>query len=700
MNLTDNPILKENDDLLNYRHHAKKVQKLIQNSSDYEDTLIIGVYGKWGQGKTSFLNLINDKIDLLVKKRGKGIMKFHFNPWRYNSEDEILFEFFEGLSSKLIHCQKDSLKKAGKKIKTLSRYMKAVKLSATIGVPKAFNTEVTFEPAEILKVLGEDLEGKEPTIEDLKQSIDLLLSKGNYKIVIFIDDIDRLDKEEIYRLLKIIKLNADFKNVVYIIALDKVQVSKAIQNRFGDNHLDGAKFLEKIVNVPIYLPKIEKSDLKRFFEAKLKIIRSYLDYESNEDKNKEFYEILYRSYNLVSFEGPREIVRVLNSFFITAFSIGDEINLSDLFLIEYLKISQEEVFEELRQHHFKPIAGQNMRIHYDDLFKKGLMKNRQNKIWMSDSKISTIINDLFPEKMGKIGGRSVDIEKLNRELRINYKEHYEKYFSYHMDGKISKNIMSSFESAMNRKDNNQAVIILEKLFDSNGVLFFEDKLQSLLTSDKLLNKEYLFKFLFNNKALFETNDKDMFGNTPNIRIIELIGEYLQGEPMVKDKIVGLADMLNYSELCYFTRNFSNSSFKADLEKLIIKKIQILEKHPFFRQPYAPENKMVMSIWSEHFKKSFYDYVNRYTNSKKNFEALIQYFPAYYINRGFGTIDRSNFDYMKSILNLDDLYKKAERFYPELIEKVKQLNSFEDGGINKIEENIQQFIFLYNKDKNS
>ncbi|WP_209400976.1 P-loop NTPase fold protein [Pseudozobellia sp. WGM2] len=448
MNLPDLPIEKDDDDLLNYKHHAKKVQKLIQNTSDIEENLIIGIYGSWGYGKTSYLNLINRNLDLFPKGKGKGIMKFHFNPWRYNSEDEILFEFFEGLSKKLKASQENSLKKAGQFIKSMSRYMKAVKLSATIGIPKSYNTEVTFEPGEILRLMGEDLIGENQGIEELKTEINQLLSQADFKIVITIDDIDRLDREEIYRVLKIIKLNADFKNVIYIVALDKEQVSKAIKNRFGDNKIDGEKFLEKIVNIPIYLPKVEKSDLKVFFQHKLNKVRTLLNYGMNHSKEQEFQEILHKSFNLVSFISPREIIRVLNSFFVSAFSIGNEVNLNDLFLVEYLKVTQDEIYEKLKIQNFsKGIYNITHRIYYKDL---------SDKIDFSSK--TEIIEYLFPKNQGTIGGRDIESEKLNKELRINHKEHYDKYFSYHMVGKISKNILVTFIKAINENDFETALV--------------------------------------------------------------------------------------------------------------------------------------------------------------------------------------------------------------------------------------------------
>ncbi|WP_209400978.1 hypothetical protein [Pseudozobellia sp. WGM2] len=189
----------------------------------------------------------------------------------------------------------------------------------------------------------------------------------------------------------------------------------------------------------------------------------------------------------------------------------------------------------------------------------------------------------------------------------------------------------------------------------------------------------------------------MFGDDLKIRIIELVGEYLNKYP-VEEQINNLAGQLDYKELCYFTRNFSDYSHKNELEKLIIEKVKSRhEELPFF-VPYAPENKMVMSVWSDYDREEFEQYISNSISKKEVLGALLQYFPIHYINKGFGSIDRENYNYMKSLLNLDLLYEKTEIYYPDLITKVKKMNTFSDNGINKIEECIEQFIYIYIREK--
>ena len=342
--LGDNAINKPEEDLFNFKHYAEKVQKLIQLNSSNPEPITIGIYGKWGEGKTSFLNLIENKIDHFEKKEGdKEYLKFHFNPWRYSSEDEMLFDFFDALSKKFYVKENTNLQEVGKWISKYSKYLKAVKISATVGLPKIFNSKVSFDVNEIFQALGEDLGGDKLTLDSLKGKVNETIKRVNFKVVVFIDDLDRLDKEEIYTILKLIKLNANFSNFIFIVNLDSAQVAKAIKHRYGDNIDDGRSFLEKIINIPIHLPRIEEEDLKEFFREKLFQVKTNLGINNTERFEDEFKQI-DMEFSSSYFSSPREIIKVLNSFFIGAFAIAEEINLRDLFWIEFIKIKSGECY--------------------------------------------------------------------------------------------------------------------------------------------------------------------------------------------------------------------------------------------------------------------------------------------------------------------------------------------------------------------
>src|SRR4030095_14332027 len=79
------------------------------------------------------------------------------------------------------------------------------------------------------------------------------LKDSDVRVVIVMDDIDRLDKDEIQAVLKLVKLTGDFSNTAYILAFDEQMVAQALAEKYGSLEA-GRNFLEKIVQVPLNLP--------------------------------------------------------------------------------------------------------------------------------------------------------------------------------------------------------------------------------------------------------------------------------------------------------------------------------------------------------------------------------------------------------------------------------------------------------------
>lgn len=703
--LNDLAITSDKEDIFNFSHYAKKVNKILQRNSSDPETITVGIYGKWGEGKTSFMNLLESYLSVFEEGNldDKRILKYHFNPWRYSTEDEMLFDFFEGLSRTLMIEKNENIKKAGKYILQFSRYLKAIKLSASVGIPGNLKT-ITFEPSEIFKALGEDLIGKDISLEKLKEKIDNTLKLSNYKIAIFIDDIDRLDKDEIYTLLKIVKLNANFKNLIYIISLDAQQVSKAIHHRYGNKPEDGYLFLEKIINIPIYLPRIEKEDLQYFFEKKLSIIKSSL---ALVNKEEDFKKIIF-TFNSYNFDSPRKIIRILNSFFVSALSIGEEVNLEDLFGIEYIKIINENCYQEIKRfqdnsvfNSFKDIIDFNIT---DD--KSGQSSGFRKELLEKYPNTNSIITKLFPEynQNWQQETHHFNPNKLKKELRINTIDHFDKYFTYHTLRKIPEKQIDELIELILLNEEGEAIAIINHLFetlDTHKVIFrLERLLSDIADADK---KAKTLLFFAKQVELIPDIGKDMFGQNFQSRFIEKIATiFNEDESNIQQTILTAASSLDTTSLCYFTRKFNEEkAVKKDLYKMIVDRVK-QERNIFFEVPENMQNKMIMFAWKKSNPQEFSDYIKSTLNAN-NVDLLVRNFPSFWNNTYFGGLSRSNYDFMKSIIDVDFIYVIIKEKYPEKINHIytqeELLNtSMSDMDRSTIEQNIDQFIYWYKLDE--
>lgn len=703
--LGDNPISKSEEDLFNFKHYAEKIQRLIQLNSSNVEPFTIGIYGKWGEGKTSFLNLIENKVDHFEKNEGdKEYLKFHFNPWRFSNEDEMLFDFFDELSKKFYVNKNTNLQLAGKWISKYSKYLKAIKISSSIGIPKRFGT-VSFDVSEVFKALGEDLSGKNITLGSLKNKVNEAIVKANFKVVVFIDDLDRLDKNEIYSILKLIKLNANFSNFIFIVNLDSEQVAKAIKDRYGSDVEDGKLFLEKIINIPIHLPKIEEEDLRFFFEKKLLQISRNLDI--NDKKEKELQEIIY-DFESGTFDSPREILRVLNSFFIGAFGFESEINFRDLFWIEYLKVKEPDLYNILKNYNLfglKAILnGQSMLINFNDDIENfrnesivsydERLNGTRKDIFEKFPKYKQVLNLLFPNK----NEREVDVENFDNNLNVNSVHHFDKYFSFHTNGKVEISKIDKISEYISNKDTLSLKEGLADFFRNNNVEIQKKiyKIQKIIKNSEIENNgKFLFEFLFENLELIPQVE-DGFGENSRLRIIKTIANRLNNSDE-KNFVIELSKKIDDLEMLlgYIISFDRDKPYLQDIEKLFLEKSKekLDGNIAFYNDSENVLNRWFLEYWSKYDPKEFEVYIEKSISNIDNIKHLIRNFSVIFNGKKFGALSEEKFNFMKKSINIDFIFQKINEFDSELIESVDVKNFYFDNyDETTLEHNIKQFIY--------
>lgn len=202
-----------------------------------QESLAIGITGSWGSGKTSFLNNMKKCMEADYRV-------VSFNPWTCTNKEQIISRFFAQMSEEIVG-EDDSLQN------TIYRYRDLV-LDADI------HPSITFL-AKILPAYKKD-----DNVEALRFKIEEAISaEGTKSLAVFIDDLDRLEGDELFEVLRLIRITANFRNVVFIVAYDHDYVCNVLDESKNIKRAD--EYLHKIFHLEVSLPKFENETLLDIF---------------------------------------------------------------------------------------------------------------------------------------------------------------------------------------------------------------------------------------------------------------------------------------------------------------------------------------------------------------------------------------------------------------------------------------------------
>lgn len=327
--ILDNPIKTREDDLLNREPLAIRIAEEISHfSSDgSSESFVVGIEGDWGSGKTSLINLV------LKNLKSSNFLIIKFNPWNFSDQNELITDFFNSIADELEHKEKEKGKDAAKKIRNyFSRLLKRSELAIA---PEASFLGFKLKLGTIYKIGGGN------TLEKQKEAINELLKGIDKRIVVVIDDIDRLDSQETRLVLKLVKMTANFENTIFLLAYDRGRVGKMI----SDKGIPGEEFLKKIVQVSFPLPRVDQEDL---FGILFREIDKIIEVFDNELWDQHRWVNLFESGLRKLFPTVRDIKRYINSLCVDLKVVGkEEVNPVDFLGIEAIRVFAPDVYSAM-----------------------------------------------------------------------------------------------------------------------------------------------------------------------------------------------------------------------------------------------------------------------------------------------------------------------------------------------------------------
>ena len=391
----DRPLESSEQDLLGRAGFAETLAEAISKWQNKE-SVVIGLYGPWGSGKSSLKNFAIQKL----REKEKRPHVIEFNPWRWKDLDDLAAVFFDaleaGLKQVLLHASKQDegtdgdAKDAGEDrgepytvpeewrplLRLFGRYkwrllryagrsLKASSVPVAATNPALAGSMAGLgTAAEVATDIGEALESRrsaslpngseeDPSsrtpLEAVKRRLSTEIRRLPTPILVVVDDVDRLEQREIVLLFQLIKATCDLPNMIYLVLCDRENVEAALETVASGR---GSEYLRKIVQVPLNVPPIAKPDLDRLLIEELAPL-AHLD--QLEDNERARWEALYRRAVLPCFRSVRDIRRFMSSLtfygnLLTNVYGGSRTNMVDLIGLETLRVFYPEVYQRISAH--------------------------------------------------------------------------------------------------------------------------------------------------------------------------------------------------------------------------------------------------------------------------------------------------------------------------------------------------------------
>lgn len=287
---TDRPIKNKTEDILAINQYIEGLSSFI---CECDTPMTVAIQGDWGSGKTSFMYLIQEEIK-------ENVVNIWFNTWQFSQ-----FNLSDNLPITLLSCLLEQLTVDTEEKQHIKKFFKVV---STVGNAVAVKVTDADTVNALLNGLGEKnvIESISNLKVNFQKCVNATLNhEKKNKLVIFVDDLDRLPPERAVEILEVLKLFLDCEHCVFVLAIDYDVVCRGISQKYGGDFdkKKGKSFFDKIIQVPFKMP-VTNYDIKKY-------IASALDEMGFYSNNSDVYvNVIAKSigYN------PRGLKRIFNAF--------------------------------------------------------------------------------------------------------------------------------------------------------------------------------------------------------------------------------------------------------------------------------------------------------------------------------------------------------------------------------------------------
>lgn len=355
-------------DVLGRITFARHLLDLAERVDVQSSGAVIGLEGAWGTGKTSVLN----SLDSIVEERDSALrpVLIRFNPWMVSGTSGLVEALLVQMASELpdvidsrgfLHRKWDRIRRKNDPVSVATSLIEYAGLLGAIkhlapaanylipgaGLVLEATGSAIGGAAEAVSPLGNKLERWKHSPQSLslnasRKSVEKRLNEFGRRLIVLVDDLDRLPPNEFAGMFQAIKAVADFPNVVYVLAFDPVVAEKAVKEALLVD--DGKAFLEKLIQLSLPLPEIPATRLTEFALGRLRTTVSMDLLSDHEKRDLEAAWLLA----VAMLKSPRDVERLRTRLLVAGPILVNAVNMADVVLLESMTLRFPKVLAWLK----------------------------------------------------------------------------------------------------------------------------------------------------------------------------------------------------------------------------------------------------------------------------------------------------------------------------------------------------------------
>ncbi|HHQ0205155.1 TPA: KAP family P-loop NTPase fold protein, partial [Listeria innocua] len=290
-------------DLLNRDIFTNQLYEIVSNLNS-QNRFVISLEGAWGSGKTTILNNLSKKLE----GRKDLIILDEFEPWLFTNQEMLLKNMLEEL------------------LENSGLGYSSIKIDKFI--QQVSNATLTSSKYKFLNVLFSNNDSM--GIKNVKNDIEELLSSTGKRVVYIIDNLDRIESENVLLIFNLIMNVLDIKNIIFILSFDRNQIT-SIMNENGITN----EYLKKIIQMNVSVPMFDKEVIADILHVSTKNIIEKFEAENLLLNNWEDSLLVIAK----DVKDLRDLKIFLNSVFMPSLKKSDSLSFKDMLILEYIRIT-------------------------------------------------------------------------------------------------------------------------------------------------------------------------------------------------------------------------------------------------------------------------------------------------------------------------------------------------------------------------